>query len=170
MQDEERADDDESSDEVWLDEFHAVWPLRAGSVSWAARAVWPPPWHHQGACGRPDTGQLSRLLSHTLRGADYLPRVDKSGQEWTPFGLANPPFLCDGCTVKTLTSFDFVRRFPQHSKAVCLVKKRGKILGTWQPAPKALEPADFLSRQKEDGFHEPLPFTFAQLLKEGKKR
>lgn len=88
----------------------------------------------------------------------------------TPSILARRAVLCDICSVKTLTSFDFVRHFPQHSKGVCLVKKRGKVLGTWQPVAQTIPPADFLARQKEDGFDEPLPFTFAQLLKEGKKR
>lgn len=72
--------------------------------------------------------------------------------------------------MKTLTSFDFVRHFPRHSRDACLVKKRGKILGTWEPAPKAIEPAKILERQKADGFSKPLPFTFAELLKSSKKR
>jgi len=72
--------------------------------------------------------------------------------------------------MKTLTTFDFVRDFPRHSKNRCVVKKRGKIVGTWTPAPQAIEPVDILKRQADIGFTKPLPFTGAELLKAGKKR
>lgn len=72
--------------------------------------------------------------------------------------------------MKTITTYEFVRYFPRHSKDQCHVKKRGKVVGTWIPAPSQIEPVDILARQKEDGFTKPLPFTGAELLKNGKKR
>jgi len=72
--------------------------------------------------------------------------------------------------MKTLTTYDFVRHFPRHSKDRCVVKKRGKVVGIWSPAPEAIEPVDILKRQAEAGFSKPLPFTGADLLKAGKKR
>lgn len=73
--------------------------------------------------------------------------------------------------MKTLTTYEFLRHFPIHSKAQVAVKKRGKVVGTWTPssAPK-LEPVDICARQKAIGFKEPLPFSGAELLKAGKKR
>jgi len=71
--------------------------------------------------------------------------------------------------MKTVTSFDFTREFFRYSKEPCVVTKRGKRVGTWHPDPKAPEPVDFLARQRADGFTSPLPFTGAQLLKEGKR-
>ena len=72
--------------------------------------------------------------------------------------------------MKTLTTYEFLRHFPSHSKELCAVKKRGKVVGTWTPTPNKIEPVDILGRQKEDGFSRPLPFTGAELLKAGKKR
>ena len=85
--------------------------------------------------------------------------------ELTPEPLSGNFYL-----MKTLTTYEFVRHFPRHSKDTCHVKKRGKVVGTWTPSPTQIEPVDILARQKADGFAKPLPFTGAQLLKAGKKR
>jgi len=74
--------------------------------------------------------------------------------------------------MKTLTTYEFLRHFPRHSKAQVAVKKRGKVVGTWIPSDTALEPfnaAEHMARLKRD-FKKPLPFTGAELLKAGKKR
>jgi len=72
--------------------------------------------------------------------------------------------------MKTLTTYEFLRHFPRHSKDTRQIKKRGKVVGTWTPSPTQIEPVDILARQKEDGFAKPLPFTGTRLLKPGKKR
>jgi hypothetical protein len=71
--------------------------------------------------------------------------------------------------MKTVLVREFTTRFPRYRNEECLVKSRRKVLGTWKPAPKRLEPVNFEERVKQDFKHK-LPFTFAELLKEGKKR
>jgi len=75
--------------------------------------------------------------------------------------------------MKTLTTYEFLRHFPSHSKSPCAVKKRGKVVGTWTPNDAdALPPFDgeaHMARLKQE-FKKPLPFTGVELLKAGKKR
>ncbi len=71
--------------------------------------------------------------------------------------------------MKTVQAGEFTRHFRVHRREAAIVKDRRKVLGTWTPAPKAPKPVDFAARVRED-FSQPLPFTFAALLKEGKKR
>jgi hypothetical protein len=71
--------------------------------------------------------------------------------------------------MKTIATREFLRQFKRHKKDVCLVKDRGEVLGTWTPTPSTPAPVDFAKRVRQD-FKEKLPFTFAELLKEGKKR
>jgi hypothetical protein len=71
----------------------------------------------------------------------------------------------DYLKMKTLTTYEFLRHFLRHSKDSVAVKKRGKVVGTWIPAPMEMQPVDILARQKADGFTKRLPFTFAELLK-----
>jgi hypothetical protein len=71
--------------------------------------------------------------------------------------------------MKTVTVRDFTTQFATLSHAPLVVKRRGKPIGTWTPTPKAPPPLDVMKRLKRT-FSEPLPFTFAGLLKERKKR
>jgi hypothetical protein len=71
--------------------------------------------------------------------------------------------------MKTVLVHEFTVHFPRYPGNHCLVKSRRKVLGTWTPAPKKVEPVNFEERVKQDFKHK-LPFTFTQLLKEGKKR
>lgn len=71
--------------------------------------------------------------------------------------------------MKTIATREFLRRFKRHKKDLCMVKDRGKVLGTWTPTPSTPAVVDFAKRVRQD-FKEKLPFTFTDLLKEGKKR
>lgn len=69
--------------------------------------------------------------------------------------------------MKTIVIHEFIRQFARHMPA--LVKSRGQVIGQWTPVAKKPQPIDFAKRAKAD-CKEKLPFTFAELLKEGKKR
>ena len=71
--------------------------------------------------------------------------------------------------MKTLTTRAFIRQFGRHHREALLVTSKGRVIGAWQPADKKLEAVNFAERVKEY-CAQPLPFTFAQLLKEGKRR
>lgn len=71
--------------------------------------------------------------------------------------------------VKTLTTHTFTRDFGKHKKGPCLVTSKGQLIGTWQPIAEKPDPVNFAERVKEY-CSKPLPFTFAKLLKEGKRR
>jgi hypothetical protein len=71
--------------------------------------------------------------------------------------------------MKTVVVYEFTRRFARHKHEIALVKSRGKVIGQWVPVPAEPKRVDFLARAKST-FKEKLPFTFAELLKEGKKR
>jgi hypothetical protein len=71
--------------------------------------------------------------------------------------------------MKTILVYDFTRHFTRHKHEPALIKSRGRIIGQWSPSPKKPEPVDFAKRAMAD-CKEKLPFTFAELLKEGKKR
>jgi hypothetical protein len=73
------------------------------------------------------------------------------------------------CQMKTLLTREFTRNFSIHRSERCLVKDRGQVIGTWTPAEDYPEPVEFAQRARED-FKKKLPFTFAELLKKGKKR
>jgi hypothetical protein len=63
----------------------------------------------------------------------------------------------------------FIRQFGIHHREAMLVTSKGRVIGAWQPVDKKLEEVNFAQRVKEY-CAKPLPFTFAQLLKEGKRR
>ena len=46
---------------------------------------------------------------------------------------------------------------------------KGRLIDTWQPISQKLDRVNFAERVKEY-CSAPLPFTFAELLKEGKRR
>jgi hypothetical protein len=71
--------------------------------------------------------------------------------------------------VRALSTRQFTRDFPKIRSEPLMVTDRGRVLGTWTPAQGKPKPVDFLKRVKEY-CTAPLSFTFAQLLKEGKKR
>ena len=71
--------------------------------------------------------------------------------------------------MKTVLVRDFTKRFATLSHQLLQVRKRGKVVGTWLPAPKSPEPVDVMKRLKKN-FARPLPCTGAELLKAGKKR
>ncbi len=71
--------------------------------------------------------------------------------------------------MKTIVVNEFTRHFKRHKHEPALVKSRGEVIGQWVPVPSKPKPIDFLARAKST-FKEKLPFTFAELLKEGKKR
>ena len=71
--------------------------------------------------------------------------------------------------MKTVGTREFTRHFTALRHVACVVKDRGKAVGTWTPSPKAPPPVDIMARLKTycSG---PLPFTGAEILKKGKKR
>lgn len=73
------------------------------------------------------------------------------------------------CQMKTVLIRDFTRRFSSLRHQTLQVRQRGKVVGTWTPIPEEPVPVDFMKRLRED-FKSKLPFTGAELLKEGKKR
>ncbi len=71
--------------------------------------------------------------------------------------------------MRTLTARSLIRNFSKVRGEELEVTLRGKVLGTWKPAAKKNQPVDYLKRVK--GYcSAPLPFTFAEILREGKKR
>jgi hypothetical protein len=71
--------------------------------------------------------------------------------------------------MKTVLVRDFTRRFSSLRHETLQVRQRGKVVGTWMPTSDEPPPVDFMKRLRED-FKCKLPFTGAELLKEGKKR
>jgi hypothetical protein len=71
--------------------------------------------------------------------------------------------------MRALSTRKFTRDFSKVRSEPLTVTDRGEVVGVWTPAPKQLKPVDFLKRLK--GYCKaPLPFTGADLLREGKKR
>jgi hypothetical protein len=71
--------------------------------------------------------------------------------------------------MKTVIVYEFTRHFKRHKNQPALVKSRGKVIGTWVPAPAKPEPVDFAKRAMAD-CKEKLPFTGAELIREGRRR
>lgn len=71
--------------------------------------------------------------------------------------------------MKTVVVYEFTRHFTRHKHEPALIKSRGKVIGQWTPVSARPETIDFAKRAKAD-CKEKLPFTFAELLREGKKR
>ena len=71
--------------------------------------------------------------------------------------------------MRALNVREFTRDFSKVSGQPITVTRRGRPVGTWTPVPQKPEPVNFAKRVRED-FKRKLPFTFAELLKEGKKR
>ncbi len=71
--------------------------------------------------------------------------------------------------MKTVSVRDFTSQFASLSQQPLRVQKRRKLLGTWTPAPKAPPPLDVMKRLKQS-CERPLPFTGAEVVKEGRKR
>jgi hypothetical protein len=72
-------------------------------------------------------------------------------------------------TVKTLTTREFIRQFGRRHHEPSLVTSKGRLIGAWQPVNKKLDQVNFAERVKEY-CSAPLPFTFAKLVKEGRRR
>jgi hypothetical protein len=71
--------------------------------------------------------------------------------------------------MKTVNVRNFTSQFTRYRRQAVVIHSRGKLLGTWTPAPARPERINLLDRVRED-FSAPLPFTGHQLLKESKKR
>ena len=71
--------------------------------------------------------------------------------------------------MKTLVVNEFTRHFRRHKHEPALVKSRGQVIGQWTPVATKPEPIDFAKRARAD-CKEKLPFTGADLIKEGRKR
>ena len=71
--------------------------------------------------------------------------------------------------MKTINTRKFTREFPKLQREPCLVTDRGHVIGSWIPVAAKPAPMDFAKRVRQD-FSRPLPFTGADLLKQGKKR
>lgn len=71
--------------------------------------------------------------------------------------------------MRSLSTRRFTRDFSKVRREALTVTDRGQIVGVWTPRPKAPQPVDYLKRVKSY-CKSPLPFTGAQLLREGKKR
>ncbi len=65
---------------------------------------------------------------------------------------------------------EFTKRFTAHKGRTVQVSDRGRLIGTWVPARRQPASVDFAARAAADCRGEKLPFTFAQLLQEHKKR
>ena len=63
----------------------------------------------------------------------------------------------------------FLRDFSRVRRNELTITDRGQVLGTWTPAAGKPRTVDYAKRVREY-CSAPLPFTGAQLLKEGKKR
>jgi hypothetical protein len=70
--------------------------------------------------------------------------------------------------MKTVSVRDFTTHFATLGHTPLGERRRGKTLGTRTPPPKTPPPLDVMKRLKQD-FKQPLPFTGADLLKEGKR-
>jgi hypothetical protein len=73
-------------------------------------------------------------------------------------------------TPSTVSTRRFTKEFAAFRNRPVQVTDRGRIVGTWTPAPKRRKSIDFLARATEDSAGRKLPFTFAQMLRETKKR
>lgn len=70
--------------------------------------------------------------------------------------------------MKTVTVRDFTTHFKNLHHSPLKVRRRGKTLGTWIPEPKLPPPLDVMKRLKQT-CERPLPFTGADIIKEGRK-
>jgi hypothetical protein len=70
----------------------------------------------------------------------------------------------------TISIRRFTKEFAAFRSRSVQVTDRGRIVGTWVPAPKQPKTIDFLKRATTDSSGRKLPFTFAQLLRDSKKR
>ena len=100
----------------------------------------------------------SSFSTSSLRGAHYP--VDKSFVRR----------ILSDMSATVLPIREFTKRFTAHKSHTVQVSDRGRLIGTWVPAPRKPEAVDFAMRAAADCRGEKLPFTFAQLLKERKKR
>ena len=71
--------------------------------------------------------------------------------------------------MKTLTTREFAHQFGKRRHEPLVITHRGQIVGTWLPADQKLEAINFAERVKEY-CTAPLPFTFAKLIKEARRR
>ena len=69
----------------------------------------------------------------------------------------------------TINTRRFTKDFSSVRGKTLDVYDRGRWLGTWTPAPAKAQPVDFAERAKKDS-RKMMPISFADLLKEGKKR
>lgn len=73
------------------------------------------------------------------------------------------------CQMKTVSVREFTTRFATLSHETLQVQKRRRVVGTWTPAPKNPPPLDVMKRLQQT-CERPLPFTGAELIREGRKR
>ena len=71
--------------------------------------------------------------------------------------------------VRFLTTRRFTREFSKVRHESILVTHRGRTIGIWLPSAKNPKPMNFSQRVRQD-FKARLPFTFADLLKDAKRR
>jgi hypothetical protein len=69
----------------------------------------------------------------------------------------------------TIRTRRFTREFTRLRLRPLQVTDRGEVIGTWTPATRRPKDVDFLARAQQDCKGK-APFSFAELLKEGKKR
>jgi hypothetical protein len=87
----------------------------------------------------------------------------------------SPKVLTEACRqpdihgMRALSKRRFIRDFSKVKNEPLTVTDRGHVIGTWIPMSGKPKPINYYKRLK-DYCSEPLPFTFAQLLREGKKR
>ena len=73
-------------------------------------------------------------------------------------------------SVTILPIREFTKKFRAHINHTVQVSDRGRLIGTWPPAGHDPVPVDFAARAAADCAGKKLPFTFSQVLQEGKKR
>lgn len=83
--------------------------------------------------------------------------------------VALPSKIMQNYQMKTVSVRDFTSQFATLSHQPLQVHKRRKLVGTWIPAPQAPPSLDVMKRLKQT-CERPLPFTGAELIKEGRKR
>jgi hypothetical protein len=71
--------------------------------------------------------------------------------------------------MRALPIRSFTRDFPRVRGEALTVTSRGRVVGIWTPSPTKPKLVNFEERVRKD-FKTMLPFTGAELLKEGKKR
>jgi hypothetical protein len=72
-------------------------------------------------------------------------------------------------TAAQISTRRFTKEFRTVRNRPLLVTDRGQVLGTWTPASSAPAAVDFEKRARQDS-SKAMPFSFAEILRERKKR